>query len=87
MENVQEAKQSGFEMGVNAPYSLNYLIYVQNIFLNSRNQDSKNPLFPYVDSSNWGILEEEYEKTYKEVWKEALNKNYDSETYDHHWNI
>lgn len=83
MKDNQERVQSGFEIEVNAPYSLNYLIYVQNIFLNSRNQDRETPLFPYVDSSKWGILDGEFEQTYKEVWEETLNNNYLSGMYDH----
>ena len=38
MEDIQEGILSGFEMEVNTPCSLNYLIYVQNIYLNSINQ-------------------------------------------------
>lgn len=83
MEDNQERVHSGFEMEVNAPYSLNYLIYVQNIYLNSKNQDRETPLFPYVDSSTWGILDDEFEQTYKEVWVETLNNNYSSGKYDH----
>lgn len=83
MEDNQERVHSGFEMEVNAPYSLNYLIYVQNIYLNSKNQERDTPLFPYVDSSKWGILDDEFEQTYKEVWVETLNNNYNSGKYDH----
>lgn len=83
MEDNQEQVHSGFEMEVNAPYSLNYLIYVQNIYLNSKNQDRETPLFPYVDSSKWGILDDEFEQTYKEVWEETLNNNFNSGKYDH----
>ncbi|MGM0834616.1 MAG: group-specific protein [Bacillota bacterium] len=82
MEDIQEGIQSGFEMEVNTPYSLNYLIYVQNIYLNSINKDRENPLFPYVDSSMWGITDE-FEKNFTEVWKEAVNKNFQSGLYDH----
>jgi hypothetical protein len=80
---VQEAVPNGFEMEVNAPYTLNYLIYIQNIYLNSKNQDNDDPLFPYIDSSMWGILDEEFENIFKEVWKEAANKNFQSRMYDH----
>ncbi|WP_226670758.1 group-specific protein [Metabacillus litoralis] len=83
MEDNQEEVNSGFEIEVNAPYSLNYLIYVQNIFLNSRNQDRETPLFPYVDSSKWGLLNGEFEQTYREVWEETLNNNYLSGMYVH----
>ncbi|TDL82422.1 group-specific protein [Peribacillus frigoritolerans] len=74
---------SGFEMEVNAPYSLNYLIYVQNIYINSENQDRENPLFPYVESATWGLVEGEFENIFTEVWNEAVKKNYHSGLYDH----
>ncbi|MDQ0229227.1 group-specific protein [Metabacillus malikii] len=82
MKDNHEKVHSGFEIEINAPYSLNYLIYVQNIFLNSRNQDRKIPLFPYVDSSKWGILDGEFEQTFKEVWEETFNNNLNG-MYDH----
>lgn len=44
MEVIQEGVHSAFEIEVNTPYTLNYLIYVQNIYLNSKNQDRENPL-------------------------------------------
>ncbi|MCA1057548.1 hypothetical protein LCL96_01285 [Rossellomorea aquimaris] len=69
MEDNQERVHSGFEIEVNAPYLLNYLIYVQNIYLNSKNQDRETPLFPYVDSSKWGILDSQFEQTYKRYGK------------------
>ncbi|MEW8971586.1 MAG: group-specific protein, partial [Mesobacillus sp.] len=75
--------QSGFEMEVNAPYSLNYLIAIQNIYLNSKNTDCESPLFPYVDSSTWGILEEEFEETFTQVWEASVQKNSREHMYDH----
>lgn len=83
MEDIQERIHSGFEMEVNAPYSLNYLIFVQNIYLNSKNKGKEKPLFPYTDSSMWGILNEDFKKNFSEVWKEAVNKNSQSRLYDH----
>lgn len=83
MEDIQEELHSGFEMEVNAPYSLNYLIMIQNIYLNSKNKDSKNPLFPYVDCSGWGMLGREFEETFTEVWKAAVDKNPQDSLYDH----
>ncbi|WP_051827268.1 hypothetical protein [Metabacillus indicus] len=84
MEDTQEeVGLSGFEMEVNAPYSLNYLIYVQNIYINSQNQDRENPLFPYVYSSKWGLLEDEFENIFTEVWNETVNRNCQSGLYDH----
>jgi hypothetical protein len=83
MPDFTEEYNSGFELEVNAPCSLNYLITIQNIYLNSKNKDEESPLFPYVDSSNWGILEEEFEETFSEVWQEAVDKNSDNPMYDH----
>jgi hypothetical protein len=83
MDDNQGRVHSGFEIEVNAPYSLNYLIFVQNIYLNSKNQDRDTPLFPYLDSSKWGIIDGEFKQTYKEVWEETLNNNNNSGMYDH----
>jgi hypothetical protein len=83
MEHIQEGVHSGFEMEVNGPYSLNYLIAVQNIYLNNKNKERERPLFPYVDSSKWGILDANFEKTFTEVWTEAVDKNSQSGLYDH----
>ncbi|WP_226674961.1 group-specific protein [Mesobacillus jeotgali] len=80
---MQEHYHSGFEMEVNAPHSLNYLMTIQNIYVNSKNKDNERPSFPYVDSSNWGLLEENFEETFVEVWKEAVNKNSIDHIYDH----
>ena len=83
MPDIQEEYNSGFEIEVNAPYSLNYLIMIQNIYLNSKNKDCERPLFPYVDHSNWGIIEGEFEEVFTEVWKEAVDKNSRDHMYDH----
>jgi hypothetical protein len=83
MPDIQEEYNSGFEMEVTAPYSLNYLMTIQNLYLNSKNKDCERPLFPYVDSSNWGFIEEEFEETFAEVWKEAVDKNSQNYMYDH----
>lgn len=83
MPDFQEEYHNGFEMEVNAPCSLNYLITIQNIYLNSKNKDCEIPLFPYFDSSNWGILDEEFEETFSKVWQEAVDKNSNDPMYDH----
>lgn len=80
---MQEQYQSGFELEVNAPFSLNYLILIQNIYLNSKNKDIEKPLFPYVDGSAWGLVEEGFEETFAEVWREAADKNSKNYMYDH----
>ncbi|MBT2695675.1 group-specific protein [Bacillus sp. ISL-55] len=83
MPDIQEVYNSGFEMEVTAPYSLNYLMTIQNLYLNSKNKESERPLFPYVDSSNWGILEEDFEETFAAVWQEAVDQNSQNHMYDH----
>lgn len=68
----------------NAPYSLNYLVFMQNIYENSQNINSQMPLFPYVDSSKWGLLQgEEFKTVFRCVWNEAVNKNMQDSLYDH----
>jgi hypothetical protein len=84
MKDIQEVESNPFEIEVNTPYSLNYLVFVQNIFLNSNDKNSRNPFFPYVDSSKWGVLQnEEFEKTFKEIWNEVIHKNRTNRLYDH----
>jgi hypothetical protein len=38
--------------------SLNYLVYMQNINMNSTVHGNETPNFPYIDSLKWGVLEE-----------------------------
>ncbi|WP_456276312.1 group-specific protein [Bacillus sp. AK128] len=83
MEGNQEVIHSGFEIEVNTPYSLNYLIYIQNIYLNSKLDDDERPKFPYIDFSMCGIVDEGFKMTFIEVWREAVNKNFQSGLYDH----
>ena len=84
MHNINEIENNPFIMEVNAPYSLNYLVFIQNVFENGNNKNRENPLFPYVDSSRWGILQNEFfTKTFKEVWNEVVSENVDNRMYDH----
>ncbi|MBT2636735.1 group-specific protein [Bacillus sp. ISL-39] len=83
MHDTKNELPTGFEMEVNAPYSLNYLIMIHNIYLNSKNTEGERPLFPYVNSSRWGLLEGEFEETYTEIWKVAVDKNSQEHMYDH----
>ena len=53
------------------------------MYLNSKNNDKEKPLFPYIDSSMWGIISEDFEKTFLEVWNEAVHKNTQSGFYDY----
>lgn len=83
MQNHKEQLHTGFEMEVNAPYSLNYLLMIQNIYLNSKNTEAERPLFPYVNASRWGILDEQFVETFTEIWKVAVDKNSENHMYDH----
>lgn len=83
MHDIQGELPTGFEMGINAPYSLNYLIMIQNIYLNSKNREEEGPLFPYVNTSTWGILDKKFEETFTEVWEAAVDKNSQDHMYDH----
>ncbi|RSD28846.1 hypothetical protein [Mesobacillus subterraneus] len=67
-----------FELEAHAPFSLNYLVFLQNIFLNQDRKAENRLLHPYLDSSKWGLLPgEEFITNFKAVWKETLQKNSD----------
>lgn len=69
-------QEKDFELEVNAPYSLNYLIFLQNIYLNQNMQQKDRLLFPYLDSSKWGLLcQETFVSVFKELWEEVLQRN------------
>jgi hypothetical protein len=80
---MQAGQEHPFELEVNAPYSLNFLIFLQNIFLNQTGHRNGRLLFPYLDSSQWGILDHEnFNRAFKEVWKEIIQRNLDRR-FDH----
>ena len=80
LKNIDDI--NSFVLELNAPYSLNYLIFIQNITLNNSNDDK--PLFPYLDSTNWGLKkDEEFAVTFREVWNTAVQKNRSNRKYDH----
>lgn len=86
MSNMNDPKEN-LSLTVEAPYSLNYLIFMQNIFLNNtktEGEDNNRSFpFPYFDSSNWGVLKEEkFESKFKEIWSEISYKN-EQGGYDH----
>lgn len=43
---------NAFEIEVNAPYSLNYMVFLQNVYLNQNRYQEDRQVFPYVDSRN-----------------------------------
>lgn len=72
-----------FTIEVNAPDSLNYLIFMQNVMLNAI-RDNDKPVFPYVDSSKWGLLEEqEFYHKCKEIWEVVVKNIASNRRYDY----
>ncbi|GMK40430.1 hypothetical protein PCCS19_34860 [Paenibacillus sp. CCS19] len=64
-----------------APYSLNYLIYIQNAFISRKNEVAK---FPSLDTSHWGLLEEKHFcESYKNVWAEMVRRISHNSLTDH----
>lgn len=58
-----------------APYSLNYLVFLQNAYINRKIETNETPKLPHLDSFKWGLLdEEELCENYKEVWNEVVGK-------------
>ena len=54
-----------------APYSLNYLVYIQNSFLSRKGEANKYP----STHVNWGLLEEAFFcDTFKAVWSEWMRR-------------
>lgn len=59
-------------MCIEAPFSLNYLIYIQNIFLNQKNSEEEYR-YPYILLKNI-IFKEEFEFHFKKLWNEAFQR-------------
>lgn len=58
-------------MKIEASYSLNFLVYIQNLFLN-RNQNKDEWKFPYLPSRC--VFQEDFEMRYREVWNEGARR-------------
>ncbi|MCM3713761.1 hypothetical protein [Halalkalibacter oceani] len=58
-------------MKIEASYTLNFLVYIQNIFLN-RQQNKDEWKFPYLPSR--GEFQEDFEMRYREVWSEVARR-------------
>jgi hypothetical protein len=75
--------QNPFVIESDAPYSLNFLVYIQNAYLNSKNDGSKNPKFPYIDVSKWALIEDElFLIKFKEVWEKVVHNIASNSHYD-----
>lgn len=58
-------------MRTEASYALNFLVYIQNIFLNQKSSEEKYR-FPYIPSNY--LVKEEFELRYKEFWDEIRQR-------------
>jgi len=60
-----------FQMRTEATYSLNFLVYLQNIYLN-QNQSKEMFKFPYIPIKY--IFKEEFEFFFKKLWNEVSQR-------------
>ena len=58
-------------MRTEASYALNFLVYIQNIFLNQKSSEEEYR-FPYIPSNY--LVKEEFELRYKELWDEIRQR-------------
>lgn len=66
-----ERMENALLMKTDATFSLNFLIYIQNIFLN-KNQRNEELKFPY--NATEVLFEEDFEVRYKRLWNEISQK-------------
>ncbi|MCK9859675.1 hypothetical protein [Paenibacillus sp. ATY16] len=72
---------SNFTIKSFAPYSLNYLIYIQNAFISSKDEVLK---FPSLETTHWGLLEDKhFRESYKKVWGEMVRRISQNSLTDH----
>ncbi|EFI68642.1 group-specific protein [Lysinibacillus sp. HST-98] len=83
MFDLNNAKNNQLNLEVTAPYSLNYLIFIQNLFLNNSSNNNPQSPFPNFNSSGWGILpQEKFNIKFKEIWNEVINNTVQNQYYD-----
>lgn len=66
--------KQNLQLEIQTPFSLNFLIYVQNCFLNTTKK-YESPKFPYIPSEDGlGLLlnHEEFANIFNEIWNEVL---------------
>ena len=71
---------SSLLMCTEAPFSLNFLIYIQNIFLNQKNSKDEYR-YPYIPLKNI-VFKEEFEFHFKKLWDEVLQRLADNRLND-----
>ncbi|NBD24626.1 hypothetical protein [Paenibacillus glycinis] len=63
---------NNFSIKSSAPYALNYMIYLQNAGIGTRENERK---FPSLDSSRWGLIEgQSFRDAYQDVWAETTRR-------------
>lgn len=63
--------ENSLQMRTEATYSLNFLVFLQNIFLN-QNQNKEEFKFPYIPIKY--IFKEEFESCFKKLWDEVSQR-------------
>ncbi|MER2059067.1 MAG: hypothetical protein ABTA16_09610 [Niallia sp.] len=63
--------ENTLEMRIEASFSLNFLVYVQNIYIN-QNQNKDQLKFPYIATRY--EFPKDFEKRYRELWSEMLKR-------------
>ncbi|MEC1523925.1 hypothetical protein P9D43_18150 [Neobacillus niacini] len=66
-------------MRTDTSFSLNFLIYIQNIFLN-QNENEEDLRFPYLSTRI--TIKEDFELKYEELWNEISQRIYDDNKND-----
>lgn len=68
-DQFKKEMEDSFELELNASYTLNFLIYIQNIYLNQNKNDFK---FPYLSKKL--LFNESFEENYRKLWQEVTEK-------------
>lgn len=62
-----------FIMRTSASYSLNFMVYIQNIYLNQNSSEKDEYKFPYIPALNI-TFQEKFESSYIELWDEITRR-------------
>lgn len=67
-------------VSIETTYSLNFLIYIQNIYRNQKGLNKENLLHPYIPKRM--MFEPNFEPNFQELWQETVDKITISNDYD-----
>lgn len=70
---------NSFVISLDESHSLNFLIYLQNIYLNQQRR-GKHLKYPYLSMTI--PYKEDFESRFKELWEEVLQKIFDDKVHD-----